>query len=205
MKRLLLAIIGLALLPVAALAQGDYRIKAGDTLAVEVLEDQQLNRSLLVLPNGTVTFPYAGTIKAGGQTVGQVQAAIAAGIASNFASTPTVFVTVSSLKPEPAPGADEGPAGIKGPAIDIYFLGEVKTPGRQPVAKGTTFLQAISQAGGFTPFAATKRIQVRRTDHGVSKVFSVNYRALSNGSSLGGDMVLRDGDVILVPERRLFE
>lgn len=205
MKKVLPAIFGLMLLPVAALAQSDYRIKAGDTLSVEVLEDQQLNRSLLVLPDGTVNFPYAGTLKAGGKTVAQVQDAIVKGITSNFASDPTVFVTVSGLRPEPAPGADGGTPGIKGPAIDVYFLGELKTPGLQPVAKGTTFLQAIAQSGGFTQFAATKRIQLRRTVNGVPKVFNLNYRALSDGAALEGDLVLRDGDVILVPERRLFE
>ena len=204
MKKLLAAISGLMLLSGAALAQSDYRIKAGDTLAVEVLEDAQLNRSLLVLPDGTINFPYAGTIRAGGRTVDQVQENIASGIAANFASTPTVFVTVSGLRPEtPAPAG--AVSGIVGPAIDIYFLGEVKAPGLKPVAKGTTFLQAIAQAGGFTPFAATKRIQIRRTIAGAQQVYSIDYRALSNGAALSRDIVLQAGDVILVPERRLFE
>lgn len=205
MKKVLLAIFGFVLLAGAAAAQSDYRIKSGDTIAVEVLEDQQLNRSLLVLPDGTVNFPFAGTIRAGGQTVDEVRQAIASGIAGNFASPPTVFVTVSGLRPEPPPVAGAAGVAATGPVIGIYFLGEVKTPGRQAVAPGTTFLQAVALSGGFTPFAATKRIQLRRTVEGVPKVYSINYRALSNGAALAQDIVLQEGDVILTPERRLFE
>ena len=90
--------------------------------------------------------------------------------------------------------------------IDIYFLGEVAAPGLKEVAPGTTFLQAIAQSGGFSKFAATKRIQLRSTDAaGVPTVMSVNYKAISNGARISHDPRLWEGDVILVPERRLFE
>ena len=203
MKYLLTALIGLAVMTVSVMAQSNYRLRSGDTITVEVLEDAQLNRSLLVLPDGSISFPFAGEIQAGGRTVGEVRSAITQGIASNFANTPTVFVTVSSLRPVvPSTAAPAAPA-----TIDIFFTGEVGAPGPKSVAPGTTFLQAMSLSGGFTNFAATKRVQLRRTDPatGAQSVFEINFKALSQGAKLDRAIFMQEGDVILVPERRLFE
>ena len=86
-------------------------------------------------------------------------------------------------------------------------MGEVGSSGMIEVKPGTTFLQALSQAGGLTPFAATKRLQLRRTDPvtRAQKVYRVNYRAIMDGAALNRDISLIEGDVIVVPERRLFE
>lgn len=202
MKYLLVALWGLLLTVTAASAQSSYRIQSGDTITIEVLEDTALNRSLLVLPDGTVNFPFAGAVRVGGRTASQVQQAIAASIASNFAAPPTVFVTVSSVFTE------DTLLGAAGPnAIDVYFIGEVNQPGLRPMERGTTFLQAVAQSGGFTRFAATKRVQLRRFDAktGKQSIMTMNFKALGDGGALSNDVVLRDGDVILVPERRLFE
>ncbi len=203
MKHIFMAVISL-FLAAAAAAQENYRVSTGDTLSIEVLEDSQLNRSALVLPDGTINFPFAGSVRAAGRTVGEIQAAITDGIAGNFAAQPTVFVTVSGVQPRP-PAATTGaaPAAV---TIDIYITGEVGSPGVKPVKPGTTFLQAMAQSGGFTQFAATKRLQLRRLGgSGRPQVHTINYRALSNGAALSQDIVLMEGDVILVPERRLFE
>lgn len=201
MKYLVLALWSLCLAATSVAAQSDYRVQPGDTLAIEVLEDRDLNRSLLVLPDGTINFPFAGTLRAGGRSVSQIQAAITQAIARNFAAPPTVFVTVASVRPPVL--AD---TAFEPETIDIFFTGEINTPGARAVEPGTTFLQAISLSGGFTRFAATKRVQLRRVGHGGNvQTFSVNYRALSDGAALENDIILQDGDVILVPERRLFE
>lgn len=186
-----------------AFAQSQYTIRSGDTLAIEVLEDPSLNRSVLVLPNGSITFPFAGTVQAGGQSPDQVGAAIASAIASNFASRPTVFVTVQSLRPVQQSSGDGG----IGPSIDIYIMGEVGSPGIKKLERGTTVIQALAATGGFTKFAATKRIILRRTNSatGEQSVTRINYKAIASGASIGQDYVLADGDVIIVPERRLFE
>lgn len=199
MKYLIVALWGLMLTITSAAAQNGYLIKPGDTLSIEVLEDTQLNRSALVLPDGSFNFPFVGNVRAAGRTAAQVQSVISSGIAGNFASAPNVFVSVRSLKPEDLTEEDED-------AIDIYFMGEVGKPGLTPVAPGTTFLQAMSQAGGFSKFAATKRVQLRRTNGRRRQgLYIINYHALSRGAYLNQDVILQDGDVILVPERRLFE
>ena len=205
MKSVLFAIIA-CLAATAVAAQSAYQLRAGDQVSVEVLEDPSLNRSLLVLPDGTINFPFAGAIRASGRTAEEVQRAVTAGIASNFAAEPTVFVTVQSLRPEqPRAVASGGPVAPN--TIDIYMMGEVGSPGVKQLQPGTTLLQALAATGGFTKFAAEKRILLRRTDPatGQNGVYKIDYKAIAAGAALANDITLRDGDVIIVPERRLFE
>lgn len=189
----------LAMLPLLALpgAAQDYRLRAGDVVQIEVLEDGNLNRSAIVLPDGQISVPMAGSVRAAGRSLAQVQADLSARLAPNFASPPTVYVTLSSLG-ERAPAAAPR-------RIDVFILGAAATPGRIEVAPGTTLLQAIAQAGGLSPFAAKKRIQLRRVDRsGTERVYAIDYDAIERGLA-GGSMKLADGDVIVVPQRRLFE
>lgn len=188
-----------AVFATGAVAQSGYQIRPGDTLSIEVLEDSSLNRSVLVLPDGTISFPFAGSVQAAGRTAAQVDASITAGISSNFASEPNVFVTVATLT--------EQPVGTGAALVHVYMMGEITTPGEKHLRRGTTVVQALAETGGFTSFAATKRIVLRRTDKrtGQQSVHKINYKAIADGAAVGGDIVLRDGDVIIVPERRLFE
>lgn len=184
----------------AAMAQGGgYQIAPGDRLSVEVLEDSSLNRQVLVLPDGNISFPLAGTVRAGGRTVGQVERALTSRLAPNFASEPNVFVAVVGV-------TEEEEAAEEDELVVVYILGEVNEPGPKQVLPGTTVLQLLSQSGGFTRFAATKRLQLRRkSEDGRERLFRIDYRAISQGARLVTDLTLREGDVLLVPERRLFE
>lgn len=205
-RALFAALVALVLLPAVAFAQGTYGIRAGDTLQLEVLEDPTLNRSLLVLPDGTVSVPLAGTIKASGRTISEVQSAISAALAPNFATAPTVFVSVGQLAERATGTGGGGSAAPRVKTIPVYALGEVSNPGKIEVARGTTLLQFLAESGGLTRFAATKRIQLRRADPktGSETVYQFNYRAVQNGGT-APTIVLRPGDVIVVPERKLFE
>jgi polysaccharide export outer membrane protein len=185
-----------------AAAQG-YVVKGGDTLRIEVLQDESLNRDVLVTPDGTFSFPFAGTVRASGRTPAQISELVAQRIAPNFASEPNVFVSVRALRPEDPFLPTEQAEDI----VRVYFLGEVNAPGVKELVPGITLLQALSEAGGFTNFAARKRLQLRRTDPktGAQSVAIINYQALADGAALSRDIVLAEGDVILVPQRRLFE
>lgn len=180
-----------------AMAQ-EYRIQSGDRLTVEVLEDSSLNRTLVVLPSGTIDFPYAGSLRVAGQTPTSVSSQISQSLAGVLASPPTVFVTATPLI-EPVL-----PTEVEEDVVNIYIMGEASAPGPKAVLPGTTFLQALSQAGGLTPFAATKRIQLRRVSM-PGQVITVNYAAIMRGAGMNQDPVLAEGDVIIVPERGLFE
>lgn len=198
--RLLFAFLG-ALLMATAVQAADYLIKPGDRLRIEVLEDSGLNRDALVLPDGRISVPLAGSVQAGGRTVDQVSADISGRLASNFAAAPTVYVGVSALADAPRRAG----SGVSA-KISVYVLGEIRKPGEISVKRGTNVLQLLAMTGGFTDFAATKRIQLRRTDAaGNESIQTINYRALEGGASVKALGTLADGDVIIVPQRRLFE
>lgn len=180
-----------------AMAQDGYRIRPGDTLRVEVLEDPGLNRSTLVSPDGRIAFPLAGGLTAAGRTLEQVQADLAGRIGANFAATPNVFVSLERVA-EPR-GGSGGPRAAA--TIEIFVMGEATRPGKLDVKRGTTVLQAFAQVGGFSRFAATKRVQLHRG----GKIYALDYDAIERGASTAGATTLQDGDVIVVPQRRLFE
>lgn len=194
------SVLALALMAGPGLAQQPYKIRPGDQLSIEVLEDPSLNRSVLVLPDGSFTFPFAGQLQAGGRTVLAVQNSLTERLASNFAAPPNVFVSAGPLMVAP-------PATAGAPVNDtfgIYAMGEINSPGKVtiPDDEGITLLQAIAQVGGFTRFAATKRIELRRPSKGGETIHIFNYK---DGGGISGATPLRPGDVIVVPERRLFE
>jgi polysaccharide export outer membrane protein len=138
--------------------------------------------------------PLAGTIQAQGRTVDAVESAIADRLASNFAVRPSVFVSVTAVSDT-------------GETFPIYVVGQVGEPGVREVEAGTTLLQAIALAGGLDRFAATKRIQLRRSDPatGQERLYIFNFRAVERGGAIQSMITMREGDVIVVPERRLFE
>jgi polysaccharide export outer membrane protein len=185
-------------IPAAVTAQG-YRISAGDILRIEVVEDEALNRTVLVAPDGSISFPFVGSIRAAGRTVDAVQGILVSRLTSNFAAPPSVFVALQQLAPEIEPREPE--------VMSIFVLGEVERPGKVEMEPGATLLQAFAEMGGFSSFAATKRVQLRRTDPKtkVETVYSLNYDAISQGQTANATLALQDGDVILVPARRLFE
>ena len=185
----------------AAAAQGEYRLSRGDVIRIEVLEDSSLNRSLLVAPSGQVTVPLAGSVSAAGRSLSAVQAEVRDRLAPNFSNPPTVFVSLERVRePDPEVEAEEE-------IVSVFVLGEVGSPGRLTLEPGTTLLQALALTGGFTDFAATRRMQLRRRDPhtGVERIFPLNYDLILQGRSPNGTVILGEGDVIVVPTRRLFE
>ncbi len=195
MRNFLLAtLLALLAAPLAYAQSAGYRIQPGDQLAITVLEDETLNRNTLVLPDGRISVPLAGSIKASGRSVDAVESAIADRLASNFAVRPSVFVSVTAVSET-------------GLTFPIYVVGQVGEPGQREVEAGTTLLQAIALAGGLDRFAATKRIQLRRTDSstGQERLYIFNYNAVERGGAIQSMITMREGDVIVVPERHLFE
>lgn len=199
---LLAALVAASLMTVSgAVAQDGYRIQSGDVLRIEVLEDPTLSRAALVTPDGRISLPLAGNVMARGRSVEQVQSELADRLAKNFAVRPNVFVSLQSLS-EQVPGAI-----ATQDLISVYVLGEAARPGRLDVEKGTTLLQLFAQMGGFSDFAAKKRVQLRRTDpqSGKETIYNFNYKMMERGESNSGSTVMTDGDVVVIPQRGLFE
>lgn len=179
-----------------AAAQSAYHIKPGDELKLEVLQDSSLNRSLLVLPDGTVSVPLVGTVHASGDTVDGLRRILTRKLSSNFSTQPTVYLSVTSL-------AKRRVAATK--TIPVFIMGQVTKPGKFEVRSGSTLLQFLAESGGLTKFAATSRIKLLRTDSAGKQVaYRFNYKAVMAGQEASA-IRLQPGDVIVVPERGLFE
>jgi polysaccharide export outer membrane protein len=193
--RILLALLFLGGFATAALAQ---TIKSGDSLSISVLQDPKLDRQVIVDPGGQIAFPTAGHIRARGLTPQAVENIIKERLKPNYNEALDVSVAfVSAAKPD-IPEEDLKPK--------IFITGEVIRPGSYVVRQRTTLMQAISLAGGLGPYAAKRRLQVRRRSVGGDEtIFAFDYRAYEAGYDLEGNVTLHAGDVIIVPERGLFE
>lgn len=195
--RATIALLVLPFLSLNASAQ-EYKLKTGDVVQIEVLEDTSLNRTAIVLPGGQISLPLIGSVAAGGRTLLEVQQDVSAQLAQSFATAPTVYVTLSALAERVPPGDPV--------TIDVFVVGAANAPGRLEMPPRSTLLQAVAMAGGLSPFAAKKRLQLRRTDkNGNETTYRLNYEAIEAGEGAGGATQLVDGDVIIVPQRKLFE
>lgn len=173
-----------------------YRLSPGDSVEVTVLEDPSLNRQVLILPDGRISLPIAGTVMAMGSTPEQLAKKIRGRLGSVFVSPPTVTVSAIGLSQE---SVEEEIPDL------IYVLGEVRSPGAFPFEKPMNVTQILALAGGPGPYAARSRIQIHRMVDGVETVEVYDYEALEDGDSAAIGPVLADGDIIVVPERSLFD
>ena len=194
-RQILLAIAILVSWAMQGPVLAQYALQPGDTLQLSVWQEPRLDRQIVVAPDGTIALPLAGRIQAGGRTAAQVEQAIRANLAPQY--TDELDVTVQVLaRPE-----------LEEPEIPptVYVMGEVANPGQFPVQKPTTVLQAIALSGGLSPFAAERRIQVHRKLGRQEQIHVFDFRAFQDGLNPAGNIVLVPGDVVVVPERGLFE
>jgi polysaccharide export outer membrane protein len=173
-------------------------LKSGDTLSISVLQDPKLDRTVVVDPIGEIAFPLAGHIRARGLTPIALENALKAKLKSNYKDENLDVTVAVAISPRDIPPEDD----LK---PKIFITGEVVRPGSYVVRQPTTLMQAIALAGGVGPFAERRRIQVRRRMPGGDEtIFMFNYKAYEAGDDLEGNITLRAGDVIMVPERGLF-
>ena len=190
--RFFLAIIFLCGLVVQSMAI--YRLQPGDRLSVSVWQDSKLNREVVIGPDGRISLPLAGHLRAGGQTAQQLEAAIRRRLQTNYKEK--LDVTVMLLR---------GPGDETGREQHIYVTGEVAKSGLYTVTRPTTVLQVLSLAGGLDIYAAKSRIKIQRKENGEDVLIRFNYRAAVNGRDPWSNIYLRDGDVVIVPERGLLK
>jgi polysaccharide export outer membrane protein len=84
-------------------------------------------------------------------------------------------------------------------SLRIYILGQVTRGGAYPLVPDMTVMQALSVAGGFTPYANVKKIHVIRTENGTDKILPLNYKEVSSGRKTEQNIHLKPGDTIVVP------
>ncbi len=192
--RILMFLVCLCLTATAAEAQ---TLKPGDSLNISVLQDPKLDRQVIVDSAGNIAFPLAGHIRASGLSPQALENVLKAKLKSNYKDDSLdVSVALASLNKDVLE-EDLKPR--------VFITGEVLRPGPYVMRQKTTLMQAIAIAGGLGPFAAKRRVQVRRGTGLNEAIFLFDYRAYEAGQDLLGNIALRTGDVILVPERGLFE
>jgi polysaccharide export outer membrane protein len=193
--RISILLVCLAIWVTAADAQ---TLKPGDNLNISVLQDPKLDRSVVVDPSGEIAFPLAGHIRARGLTPQALEKILIAKLKDNYKDDHLDVTVAIANSPKDIPEEDLKPK--------IFITGEIIRPGSYVVRQQTTLLQAIALAGGVGPYAAKRRIQVRRRVRGGDEmIFVFDYKAYEAGYDLEGNIALRAGDVIMVPERGLFE
>jgi polysaccharide export outer membrane protein len=173
-------------------------LKVGDSLSISVLQDPKLDRNVVVDPSGEIAFPLAGHVRARGLTPQALENILKAKLKPNYKDENLDVTVAVANSPKDIPEDDLKPK--------IFITGEVVKPGSYVVRQPTTLMQAIALAGGVSQFAAKRRIQVRRRAAGGDEtIFMFNYKAYEAGLDLEGNITLRAGDVIMVPERGLFD
>jgi polysaccharide biosynthesis/export protein len=164
------------------LADSTYTVKAGDTLLVSVWKEPDLQGPVLVRPDGMFSFPLAGQLDARNKSVAELQQELTTKL-KKFISDPVVTVSIQEIK------------GNK-----VYVIGQVQKPGDFVVNPRVDVMQALSMAGGTTPFAALGDIMIlRRTDSGQQQALPFKYTDVVRGRNLQQNIMLQAGDVVVVP------
>ena len=178
------AAVGLLLAgPVSAQAQAlpDYQVNPGDELQIDVWREEDLQRIVIVRPDGRFSFPLTGEIQASDRTPAEIQAELSEKLRVYI---PEAVVTVTVR-------------GIGGNRI--YVIGQVNDPGTFVMNPQINVLQALSLAGGMTAFASSNNIIVLRSRDGQQVTIPFRFDDVARGRNLEENILLEAGDVIIVP------
>jgi polysaccharide export outer membrane protein len=159
----------------------DYLLGPEDVVSISVWKDEQLSKEVVVRPDGMISFPLVGEVPAAGRTVEDLRLDVAKRL-SRFIPGAHVSVSLTKLL-----------------SYRIYVLGRVAKPGEFMVGHHTDVLQALSLAGGLTPFAAENDIKIMRRTNGEDLVFEFRYGDAKKGKDLKQNILLQRGDVVMVP------
>jgi len=172
--------------PVAAVANAApaleaYLLNPGDQLMVSVWNEESLERTITVLPDGKISFPLVGHLTAAGETASVLEDKITAKLDA-FIADPEVNVTVTNTRGNVS-----------------YVVGKVLKPGPIVMVQATTVMQALAMAGGLNEFASANSIKIIRSTGEQETLLKVRYSDLEKGSDLSSNHRLEAGDVIVVP------
>lgn len=158
-----------------------YRLGAEDVMLVSVWKDEQLTREVVVRPDGMFSFPLVGDIQAEDRTVEDIRSDLVKRL-TKYIPNPNVSVAVTKVV-----------------SYKVYVVGRVNKPGEYLIGHYTDVLQALSLAGGLTPFAAENDIKVMRRVRGEQYAIPFRYGDLRKGRDLEQNIILQRGDVVMVP------
>ena len=158
-----------------------YRIGPGDILKISVWKEEGMQLEVLVRPDGGITFPLAGEIQAGGLTVKALSEELVKRL-KRYIPHPNVTVGV-----------------LRSVSNKVYVIGKVTRPGEFTATGYMDVLQALTMAGGLTPYADSEDIKIIRRSSSGNKVMSFDYDEVVSGERLDMNILLEAGDTIVVP------
>lgn len=158
-----------------------YRAGPEDVLEISVWKEEGLKKEVLVRPDGGLSYPLIGEVQAAGRSIVEIQNEVAKRL-EKFIPDPVVSVAILKI------GSQR-----------VYVIGKVQKPGEFPVGRYIDVLQALSMAGGLTPFADANAIRVMRREGEKQVMLPFEYNRVVRGDKLEQNVQLRAGDVVVVP------
>lgn len=158
-----------------------YTLHAGDKIEVSVWKEPDLLRTLTIGPDGRMAMPLAGEFVAAGKTVAQIRTEIETRLKA-LVTVPVVAVSIVDVN-----------------GYVAYVIGQVTKPGALIMNPRINVLQALSLAGGGTPYAKLDDVIVIRGSASDQRVMAFRYGQVSAGKHLEQNIVLEAGDVVIVP------
>ena len=160
----------------------EFRIGVGDLLNISVWQQKELSQDAVpVRPDGMISLPILRDVRAEGLTCGQLADRLTE-LLKLYVTSPTVTVVVKEVN-----------------SLTIYVMGQVKSSGALVLKSKVRLLQAISMAGGFTPFAHPSEMVVLRKDGTRERRIPVNYDRIVSGKNPEQNILLQGGDTVVVP------
>ncbi len=159
----------------------EYHVQAGDILEISVWKEEDLQKTVLIRPDGRFSFPLVGDVVATDKTVESLRNEITQRL-SRFIPDLVVTISVHEIR------------GNK-----IYVIGQVNNPGEFIVNPSVDVMQALSMAGGTTAFAALNDIVILRRSGRDRRAIPFRYADVVRGRKLEQNIVLQSGDVVVVP------
>ncbi len=158
-----------------------YQIGPGDVLQISVWKEEGMDQQILVRPDGEITFPLVGEVQAGGLTTRMLSGAIVEKL-KKYIPNPSVTVSV-----------------LQAISNKVYVIGKVNRPGEFAATAYMDVLQALTMAGGLTPYADSDEIKIIRRTEGGTKMKLFDYDEVINGEQLEMNIILKAGDTVVVP------
>jgi polysaccharide export outer membrane protein len=166
----------------AAERAAGYKVGAGDVVKINVWKHDELSQQVTVRPDGALTMPLIGDVKAEGKTVEEIAGDIGQRVHRYFQDQPPVTVQIAEVR-----------------SYKVYVVGEVQRGGEFTPNHQISVLHGLALAGGFTRFANTDRIIIVRKDARGERRIPFDYSAVVEHGDLQQNLALQSGDTVVVP------
>jgi len=164
--------------PSTAATDGEYVIGVDDVLRIQVWDYKELDQVVPVRPDGKISFPLVGEVRAVGLTASQITEVLTERLGRTL-KNPNVSVVIQEIR-----------------SLRVFFVGQVTRPGVYPIKQGTPLLQALTLAGGTPPTADLSGSYIIRGRERIP----VDLRRLMQDADLSQNIPLQTDDTIVVPE-----